>query len=183
MDWYVILKSFHVASAVIWIGGAFSMVILGTRAARAHDDEAIVGIVRQVSWAGDYIFRPAALSTLAFGLALAWLGGLWSSLFVILGLIGIVSAILFSSLFVTPRVKKVGAKFNETGFTPDIVAASRRLVILARFDLTLLFCVIADMVLKPTPSNWVTLLLMALVIIAAAVLWLVPAYRKDLDTA
>jgi len=29
MDWYSIIKFLHVSSAVIWIGGAFIMVILG----------------------------------------------------------------------------------------------------------------------------------------------------------
>ena len=67
MDWYVLFKFLHVTSAVIWIGGAFIMIMLGVKADRAKDDAEIVGVVRQVAWAADRIYVPASIATLVFG--------------------------------------------------------------------------------------------------------------------
>src|SRR5690606_13894016 len=43
--WYATFKFLHVGAAVIWIGGAFVMVVLGARADRAKNDAEIVAIV------------------------------------------------------------------------------------------------------------------------------------------
>ena len=175
MDWYSIFKFLHVASAVIWIGGGLIMVLLGAKADRAKNDAEIVGVVRQVAWAADRIYVPASVATLIFGLVTAWLGSLWSSLWVNLGFVGIVSTIALGVLVLTPRAKKVNA---EAGVTPKAVALSREILTIAKFDMTVLFVVVADMVLKPDVSDWGWLVAFAVVIVAAAVLWLTPVLRK-----
>jgi hypothetical protein len=175
MDWYTIVKFLHIASAVIWIGGGLIMVLLGVKADRAKNDAEIVGVVRQVAWAADRIYVPASLATLIFGVTAAWLGSLWSSLWVNLGFGGIVSTIALGVLVLTPRAKKVNA---EAGVTPRAVALSREILTIAKFDMTVLFVVIADMVLKPGLSDWGWLVAFAVVIVAAAALWLPPAFRR-----
>ena len=175
MDWYTIFKFLHVSSAVIWIGGGMIMVLLGAKADRAKNDAEIVGVVRQVAWAADRIYIPASLATLVFGLVTAWLGNLWSSLWVNLGFVGIVSTIALGVLVLTPRAKKVNA---ETGVTPTAVRVSREILTIAKFDMTVLFVVVADMVLKPEVSDWGWLVAFAVVIVAAAALWLTPVLRK-----
>jgi hypothetical protein len=175
MDWYTIVKFLHVSSAVIWIGGALIMVLLGIKADRARNDAEMVGVVRQVAWAGDRIYIPASLATLLFGVTAAWLGSLFSTLWVNLGFVGIVSTIALGVLVLTPRAKKVNA---ETGVTPEAVRVSREILTIAKFDVTVLFVVIADMVLKPTPSDWGWLVAFALVIVVAAGLWLTPVLRR-----
>ena len=44
--------------------------------------------------------------------------------------------------------------------------------------MVLLFVVVADMVLKPEAGDWVTLAVMAVLLVAAAVAWLPAAFRK-----
>ena len=175
MDWYAIVKFLHVSSAIIWIGGAFIMVLLGAKADRAKNDAEIVGVVRQVAWAADRIYVPASIATLIFGVTAAWLGSLWSSLWVNLGFVGIVSTIALGVLVLTPRAKKVAA---EDGVTPKAVALSREILTIAKFDMAVLFVVIADMVLKPDLSDWGWLVAFAAVIVAAAAFWLAPVLRK-----
>lgn len=175
MDWYTIFKFLHVSSSVIWIGGGLAMVLLGARAERSKNDTELVGVVRQVAWAGDHIFIPASIATLIFGVITAWLGSLWSSLWVNLGFVGIVSTIALGVLVLTPRAKKVNA---ESGVTPVAVSVSREILTIAKFDMTVLFVVIADMVLKPELSDWGWLVAFAVVIVAAAGLWLPAAFRK-----
>lgn len=175
MDWYSIFKFLHVASAVIWIGGGLIMVLLGARADRARNEADMVGVVRQVAWAADRIYVPASIATLIFGVITAWLGSLFSMLWVNLGFVGIVSTIALGVLVLTPRAKTVNA---EAGVTPKAVAVSREILTIAKFDMTVLFVVIADMVLKPDASDWGWLLAFVLVIAAAAALWLLPVLRK-----
>jgi hypothetical protein len=175
MDWYTIVKFLHVSCAVIWIGGGLIMVLLGVRADRAKNDTELVGVVRQVAWAADRIYVPASLATLVFGVTAAWLGSLWSSLWVNLGFVGIASTIALGVLVLTPRAKKVSA---EAGVTPEAVRLSREILTIAKFDMTVLFVVIADMVLKPDASDWGWLVAFAVMIVAAAALWLTPVLRK-----
>jgi hypothetical protein len=164
-----------VSSAVIWIGGGLIMVLLGVRAERARNDAEIVGVVRQVAWAADRIYVPASLATLLFGVTAAWLGNLFTTLWVNLGFVGIASTIVLGVLVLTPRAKKVNA---EAGVTPEAVRLSRQILTIAKFDMTVLFVVIADMVLKPTPADWGWLAAFAVVIVAAAGLWLTPVLRR-----
>jgi len=183
MDWYSIVKFLHVGSAVIWVGGAFIMVILGARADRARNDNEIVAIVLQVAWAAERIYVPASIATLVFGLILATIGSLWSNLWVILGLVGVATTVGLGIIVLTPLAKKVESGFKAGGATPGVVATCRELLTLAKFDLVLLFTVIADMVLKPGTSDWPILLIMAVVLLAAAALWLAPVLRRTGATA
>jgi uncharacterized membrane protein len=178
MDWYALFKFLHVASAVIWIGGAFIMIMLGVKAERSKSDTELVGVVRQVAWAGERIYVPASISTLVFGLIVAWLGALWSDLWVILGLVGVAITIGMGILVLTPRAKKAEAGYAAGGVTPAVVAISREILTLAKFDAVLLFTVVADMVMKPGTDDWILLVVMAVVLVAAAAIWLTPVFRK-----
>ena len=178
MDWYTFFKFLHVGSAIIWIGGAFVMIMLGIRAARAKNDAEIVSVVRQVAWAGERIYVPASIATLVFGVTVATLGGLWTNLWVILGLVGVAATIGLGVGVLTPRAKKVEAGYAASGATPATVALCREILTIAKFDAVLLCTVVADMVLKPEASDWITLVVFVVVLIAAAAVWLTPVFRK-----
>lgn len=178
MDWYSFVKFLHVSSAIIWIGGAFIMVILGSKSARAGDDVEMVGIVRHVAWAAERIYVPSSIATLIFGLILAWLGTLWSDLWVILGLVGVATTVAMGITVLTPLTKKVESGFKTGGVTPVVVATSRQILTIAKFDALLLFVIVSDMVIKPEASNVAVLAAMALVLIVGAVFWLTPAFQK-----
>lgn len=178
MTWYDVFKFLHVGAAVIWIGGAFIMIMLGVRADRARNDAEIVGVVRQVAWSAERIYVPASVATLIFGLIAAWLGALWGNLWIILGLVGVAATIALGILVLTPRAKRVEAGFASAGVTADVVAVSREILTIAKFDAVLLFTVIADMVLKPEATDWLVLVLMAAAILVAAAVWLTPVFRR-----
>ena len=178
MDWYTIFKFLHVGSAIIWIGGAFVMIMLGVKADRAKNDAEIVGVVRQVAWAADRIYVPASVATLVFGVTVATIGSLWSNLWVILGLAGVAATIALGVVVLTPRAKKVESGFAANGVTPATAALCREILTIAKFDAVLLFTVVADMVLKPDAGDWVTLLAFVVVLVAAAAVWLTPVFRR-----
>jgi uncharacterized membrane protein len=178
VDWYTLFKFLHVVAAVIWIGGAFIMIVLGARADRAKDDTELVSVVRQVAWSAERIYVPASVATLVFGVIVTTLGALWGNLWVILGLVGVAATIALGVIVLTPRAKKVEAGFASSGAAPATVAVSREILTIAKFDAVLLFTVVADMVLKPQAGDWITLGLMAVAIVAAAAVWLTPALRR-----
>ena len=128
MDWYLILKFLHVSSVIIWIGGAFIMVMLGVRAERSANDSVLVDVVRQVAWAADRIYVPASISTLVFGLILAWYASLWANLWIILGLLGVASTVGLGVLVLSPLAKKADAGFRTAGASSDVVATSREIL-------------------------------------------------------
>ena len=76
----------------------------------------------------------------------------------------------------TPRSDKVGALIAKEGASPAVVEQSREILRIAQFDMTMLFVVVADMVLKPAPENYIVLLIMALVIVAGGVVFLRPVF-------
>ncbi len=174
MDWYLIFKWLHVSFAIIWLGGAFIMLVLGAAADRARDDTDMVWIARKVAWSAERVYVPASILTLIFGLLMSWTGALWSNLWIILGLLGIASTIYIGIAILTPRAKKVEAGYAAGGVTPQVLATCRELLAFAKFDITVLFVVVADIVLKPQADDWVLLAIMAAVILAAGAIFLRP---------
>jgi uncharacterized membrane protein len=182
MDWYSIFKFLHVVSAIVWLGGVMIMIIFGIAADRARDEKDLVGIVLKVAWAAERVFIPASIATLIFGIIATTINGLWDQLWVHLGFVGIVSTIALGVLVLTPRAKRVKADYDARGVTPTAVAVSYEILTIAKFDIAVLFTIVADMVLKPSLSDWVTLLVMALVIVGAAAIWVLPVLRKPAVT-
>jgi len=174
MDWYVFFKFLHVAAAIIWIGGAFIMLVLGMDAVRRNDDARLVSILALTGWAAERVYVPASMATVLLGLVAAWLGNLWAEAWVILGLAGMAITMALGILALTPRAKRVAA---APGPTPEAVATARDMVTLMKFDCTALFVVVADMVLKPQWTDWVTAA-MVLLVLAAAGFWLLPTLRR-----
>ena len=175
MDWYTAVKFLHVSAAIIWIGGAFIMVMFGVKAARSRNDAEMVAVVQQVGWAAERIYVPASIATALLGIIVATIGNLWSALWVSLGLVGMVVTIALGVLALTPRAKKVEA---AGAVTAESVAISREILTLAKFDLVLLFVVVSDMVLKPGMSDYGILIAMAVVLVVGAALWVLPALRR-----
>lgn len=183
MDWYLFTKFLHVTFAVIWVGGAAVMMMLGAHAARQRDDADLVAVVLKVAFLGGRVFMPAGLLTLASGAVTVWLGRGWEELWVILGLAGFALTFLLGAAVLKPRSEKIEAAHRASGVTPDLVRQCREILQIAKFDTVLLFAIIADMVLKPTAEDYLMLGIIALAIIAAAILFLMPMRSTRKATA
>lgn len=107
---------------------------------------------------------------------MAWIAGLFGTLWVIIGLVGFIATFGIGIALVKPRSEKVAAVIAEDGATPAAVEQGREILRIAQFDLAMLFVVIADMVIKPAPENYVVLLVMVLAIVAAGVVFLRPVF-------
>ncbi|HEY5080684.1 MAG TPA: DUF2269 family protein [Bauldia sp.] len=177
MDFYLILKFLHVASTVVWIGAGVGLVILGIAANSRKDNAGFVRIMQDVVFLAPRVFVPASLATLVFGVAAAWTSFGFEMLWIDLGIIGYAATFVTGNYFLRPRADRITKLVAEGGASDHAVAAGRELLGLAKFDYALLFIVVADMVFKPTLDQWGVLVVLAIVLAGAAVLFLVPVIR------
>lgn len=179
MNAYTAFKFLHVCAAVMWVGGGFAMLVAAEIMGRKAGEKAQMPIVSAVAALGVPYFIPVSLATVVFGVIDAWIGQNLSDLWVILGLVGFAGTFLNGLLMIKPRADKIASLIQSEGEqSPGIAPLGRSLITIARFDYVLLFVVIADMVLKPQPDDVVTLVVMALVIVAGAILFLGGGLRQ-----
>ncbi|HVY50541.1 MAG TPA: DUF2269 family protein [Devosia sp.] len=174
MDWYSIFKFLHVASAVCWVGGGVVLMYQGLLAERAKNTEAQMVVVKQTAALALSWFVPSSLATVLFGIVTATLGGLWSNAWVILGLVGFAATFSTGNFVIRPAADQI-AKNESEGKRDAAAGYGAKLLQVAKFDYVMLFTVIADMVLKPAWSDVWVLAVMAVVLVAGAVLFLMPA--------
>jgi uncharacterized membrane protein len=178
MDTYSLIKFLHVAFVVTWIGGGVGLLLLGARANRANDTADFGNILQQVAYMAGHVFVPSALLAFLCGLIMAWIGGFFGDLWVLIGLFGFAATFGIGLAVLKPRTEKVVATIANDGVTPAVVEQGRKILGIAQFDMAMLFVVVADMVVKPAPENYSVLLIMALAIVAAAVVFLRPVFAK-----
>jgi uncharacterized membrane protein len=182
MDAYLLFKFLHVFSAVAWVGGGLCLTALGAFASSRKDEAEMMRVVDSVAFMANRWFMPASLLTLLFGLIAAWLGGLFSQLWVIIGLIGYAMAFATGAGVLGPTSEKI-KKLKAEGRASEAFPLGRRLLETAKFDYVVMFIVIADMVLKPGVGDVVTLAAMALILVAGAVTFLGRALRPTAAAA
>ncbi len=177
MDLYSIFLFLHIASAIVWIGAGFGLVILGIAAQRANDEAASMAIVRNVVFMAPRVFMPSSIATLIFGLINAFTTWGFGLLWIWIGLAGFAATFVTGNFFLKPRAEEVD-KATQAGNHARALQVGNELLTLAKFDYTMLFVVVADMVFKPQLSSWLVLLVMVVVLVVAGYLFLLPVLRK-----
>lgn len=158
MDFYLVLKFFHILSAVIWLGGSFTLLLLATVQITKVEPERLLATIGQVAYVGPRLFMPASLATLLTGFGAVYLAGFGWPAWVVLGFAGIVVTAMLGALKLGPMSGKVLQIAQMQGLDeawPEAIA----LVRLARFDNVMLFSIVFLMVVKP---DWQDLLLLAI---------------------
>jgi uncharacterized membrane protein len=142
----------HILAVIAWVGGAITMQIVGNRLFRAESAEAVAAFSRTAEWIGPRLYMPASLAVLGFGIALVAVSDAWSigDLWIILGLVGIAISAIGGAVFFGPQSKRIVEALRAEGAESERTQALiRRLFVVGRIDLAILFLVVADMVLKP----------------------------------
>jgi len=152
--WYSLYKWIHVSVAVFWVGGGLLLTILGLKAETSDDPNEIATLARWAAWVGERLFAPAGLVVLAMGVAMLVYGGdpilAWGKFWVIVGLVGYASTFLTGIFVLSPQAKRIAMLSESKGTTaPETIAAIRRILLIARFDIAVLLLVVADMITKP----------------------------------
>lgn len=184
MTSYELLVTLHLAVVSIWLGAGFTMDLLFLRAERTANPAELGKVAELQQWLVPRLFIPAGLLTLVSGALLVW-DGPWSfsNLWIEIGWIGWIAFFGVGLLFIRPQGEKMKDIVGQYG--PTSVEAQRhrrRLGVVSRVQLLALFLIVADMVLKPTTDDVWTLLILAAILVAAAVLgWL--SLRRPPETS
>jgi uncharacterized membrane protein len=170
MSYYEILLFLHILAAVLWLGGGFLIQALVFRAERTDDVVLLKKLAENSKWFAQRIFIPSSLAVLVLGVLLT-IEGPWSfgDLWIVLGLAGYAASFLTGILFLEPEGKRIDAAMTAHG--PQSREAAfhiRRINVVQRVEMTILFLVVAVMALKPTGDDVGTLVLGAAIVLAAA---------------
>jgi len=143
-----ILKLIHVLGAIVWVGGAVLMIILGFRVAKA-DLGRRLGYTEDMNFVGGRVFAPASIVTLSAGI---WLV-IWhpaydfNQLWIILALGGIAVSIAIGMGFYPPQGNALIAELKAGN--PAAEARSARIARVSMVDTAILLIVVWAMVAKP----------------------------------
>jgi uncharacterized membrane protein len=174
LDLYSALKFLHVSAAIVWIGGGFCLVLIALAADRRKDSVEFARILASLIFMAEKILTPAALLALATGLVATWMTWDFSSLWIILGLIGYATTFLTGNLLLTPRAKAMTERIAREGLTQRALEIGQELVTLAKFDYVVMFAVVADMVFKPTTSDWLELSIIGVAVVGSVIVFVLP---------
>src|SRR5215211_9082213 len=67
-SWYLVFKSIHVLSAILWLGGGAMITVLAWRAQRTKDNLQLLQIGKQAEWLSTRVFVQASIVVVAMGL-------------------------------------------------------------------------------------------------------------------
>jgi uncharacterized membrane protein len=169
VTYYEILLYLHIVFSIVWLGSGLLIQILGFRAVSANNLERIKGLLDDSDWLTTRLFIPTSLAVFVLGVLLT-IEGPWEfgELWIVIGLGGYATTFLTGLLLISRQVKKVAAVMErDGGMSPAAVAETKRLFLITRVDLVVLYTVVLDMVLKPRAEDVGTLVLMATAVLAA----------------
>jgi uncharacterized membrane protein len=171
MTSYEFLLLLHIVVVIIWLGAGVTMDLLFLRAERTRDPAELGKTGEQQEWLVPRVFIPSGLLTLVLGVLLTW-DGPWSfgDVWIVIGLAGWIASFGVGFLFIRPqgeKMKEIVAQYGPTSV--EAQRQARRLGVVSRVQLLALFLVVVDMVLKPTSDDPWTLVVLAAILVAAAV--------------
>lgn len=181
MSRYEILVFLHITAVIIWLGSGFLLAVLMGAAERANDIQRRLGIFRDIGWLSTRLFIPASLSTVILGVILVLDADLdFGQLWIQIGLTGWLVSFLLGFLYFKPEGEKIGAMLEQGGATedPEVDRRMMRVSVVDRFQVTVLFLIVADMVLKPTGDDGTALAIGGAVLALAFAMMVVGLRRQ-----
>ena len=152
MTWYELWKFVHVSFAVTWVGGASVTQFYALLALKDGSAARMAQFALDVKWIGDRVLLGAALGAVLSGVGLVWNAPFWTigTDWITIGLILFAVTFLTGALFFGPEAGRIAKQIEAEGAgSPGAQARIRRLLVLSRIDLVVLFLIIFDMVVKP----------------------------------
>jgi hypothetical protein len=163
MTSYDVFLFLHILSVILWVGAGTTLGLLWL-----HPDRELRRRITPLGeWLGPRLFAPAALGALVFGLLLVHEGH-WTfhPLFVQLGLAAFALSFVINAGVRAPLSRKLA---DEPQRLERVLSA------LSKFELSVLYLTVADMVLKPDGSDTAFIVVGAMILAATAALVVVRA--------
>jgi len=168
------LKLIHVLAGIVWLGGGIMTQVLALRMKTAEPPHRL-GFARDMVYAGQRVFLPAAAVSLVFGV---WMvldaeAFEFSQAWILIGLIGLAITASVAAAFIIPQTKKA-VSLIESGNGPTAGAIIGKVTRYVRINLLILAVVAWAMVFKPglDTGNAVWFGTLLLVHVLAVMTWL-----------
>ncbi|MGH2956283.1 MAG: DUF2269 family protein [Solirubrobacterales bacterium] len=142
-----VLASIHVLAAVFWVGGGFALNVAMALAGRQADPGPRLAAFRLADLLGLWVFPLLSLIVIATGVWMTEEYYAWDQLWIVLGLIGAVSAITIGLFYIRPRAVRAAAGIAAGAAPPP---GRNWVPTVARLNLLLLSAIVVIMVIKPT---------------------------------
>jgi uncharacterized membrane protein len=184
MSWYTFLLFIHIAFAVAWVGGGMMIQFFALRALRAGPQR-LATLALDVEWVGLRVLTPASALAFVSGVLLV-IEGPWSfgDTWITIGLVLYAVTFLGGAAFFGPESGRIGKLLGEQGGdSSEAQARIRRILVLSRLDLVLLFLILFDMAVKPDfgDEGAVAFGLGAAALAAGLILWRWSASRSGAE--
>ena len=149
--WYSVFKMIHVGAAVLWVGGGTFLIIAAVMAELADNEAHLLEVGRLADQIAAKVFPLMSLVVLIFGIAMTMNGNIaYDEFWIIFGLIAWAASAATGIFFLTPQAKTLTRLMQERGaHDPAVQDRLRRILLVARFDIALMFLIVFDMVVKP----------------------------------
>lgn len=186
MSLYELLLFLHLTGATVWLGGGVATQFFALRALRSREPGRLSAFAADVEWVGNRVFMLAALLTLVAGLALVLESDAWGfgDDWIVIALALFAVTFVAGAAFFGPesgRISKLVA--SEGADSPAVQARIRRILVLSRLDLVLLFLIVFDMSVKPSFSDGSTIVLALASAVALGALLTVRPVRRIAEPA
>jgi uncharacterized membrane protein len=185
MDSYTLLLFLHVAMAVIWVGGGAMIQVMALRVLASGESKRLADLGADIEWISTRVFVPASLLAALSGVALV-LDGPWSfgDRWIVFGIVLYAITFAAGAGFFGPESGRISKLAREHGAeSPEVTSRLRRLLVLTRFDLVLLFLIIYTMAVKPFDAGDFALGIAGALVAAALVYWRAQAAGARAQTA
>ena len=151
-SWYLAFKTIHVLAAIVWLGGGAALTTYGIRSLRKKNNAQELGVIAaEAEFLGTRVFTPASFLLLAMGIAMMINGDLdWGQFWVVGGLVGWGITTATGILLLSPEAKRLSTLIPERGIEDaEVQARIRKVLHIARADVTVILLIAALMVAKP----------------------------------
>lgn len=149
---YTVLLALHIACAVLWVGGGFTMHAFGRIAQKSGDRVRMNQFAIDAAFIGPRFYAPLSILLLVFGSFLVDKAGYeMSATWVGIGWAGWIISFLIGILYYS-RADKRRAQIVETDSigSDAFLASYRQVQRVNTIELTILLLVVLDMAIKPT---------------------------------
>ncbi len=179
MSLYEFLLFTHIGAAIVWVGGATMMQLFAFRALRADDPDRIANVASDVEWISTRVIVPTSLLVFLLGLGLVWESSFYGfgDDWIVIGLVLFAVTFFAGALFFGPESGRISKLVAHQGAgSPAAQSRIRRILVLSRIDLVVLFLIVFDMSVKPSFSDGWTI---TLALVAAVALSLLLTVRRS----
>lgn len=151
MSFEEVLKLIHVVAVIVWVGGAFMLIVLFALTARSGDEATVVGLTNTGEKLGVAVFNPAGIITLAAGVWLVIETEFeFSEAWISLGFLGVILGAGLGMAFYPKALRRLRAGIETGGLNGgESVAALRQMRMIQIAEFAFLLIVVWSMIVKP----------------------------------